>query len=77
MAFARSGLTPAQRLTINNERTKLLAAALDRASTGCVVVGLLAPVAAIGELSLSGGFAWGCVAFGLHVAAQTCIGRLR
>jgi uncharacterized membrane protein len=32
---------------VENERTKLLANALDRASTACVTVGLLAPIAAV------------------------------
>ena len=31
---------------IENERTKLLANALDRASTACLAVGILAPLAA-------------------------------
>jgi len=31
---------------IDNERTKLLANALDRASTACVTVGVIAPLAA-------------------------------
>ena len=31
---------------IHNEQTKLLASALDRTSTACVTVGVLAPIAA-------------------------------
>ena len=34
------------RRNIANERAKLLAQAFDRAGTGCLVVGLLAPLAA-------------------------------
>ena len=31
---------------VQNERTKLTAAAIDRASTACVTIGVIAPVAA-------------------------------
>jgi hypothetical protein len=34
-------------VTIHNERTRLLANALDRASTASLTIGVLAPIAAI------------------------------
>lgn len=65
---------------IDNERTKLLANAIDRASTACLTVGLLAPLAALlYGLStshvdlwfvLAGGGVWFSVAIGLHLVAR-------
>jgi len=42
-------VTPRRTLppAVQNERTKLFANALDRASTACVAVGILAPVATL------------------------------
>jgi hypothetical protein len=72
---------------IENERTKLLANALDRASTACVTVGLLAPIAAL--LYGATGTAISPVAFGLicaiwifaagtlHLIARIILGGLK
>jgi len=74
---------------IANERTKLLANALDRASTACFTVGVATPLAGwiynIGELratlsaeglaiGLSG---WIVAALLLHLGARVVLGRLR
>lgn len=70
---------------VDNERTKLLASALDRASTACLTVGVLAPIAAafytsagppIGPL-LIGVFAWMSAAGILHWAARWVLRTLR
>jgi hypothetical protein len=67
-------------LLVDNERTKLLANALDRASTACLTVGLLAPLAALlYNLSarkvdlwiiVGGGLLWFLVAIALHLVAR-------
>ena len=72
---------------IENERTKLLAGALDRASTACITVGLLAPVAAVlygatGALLAPVGFAvissaWFLMAVVLHLTARRILGGLK
>jgi hypothetical protein len=72
---------------IHNERTKLLANALDRASTACVTVGVLAPVAAAlyapsGSVVpiralLLGAVAWIFAAAVLHMAARYILSRLK
>ncbi|MFD2649008.1 hypothetical protein ACFSX5_14560 [Devosia albogilva] len=72
---------------IENERTKLLANALDRASTACLTVGLLAPVAAVfygaGGTALEtwtfalGGGIWLFAAVALHLVARRVLGGLR
>jgi hypothetical protein len=70
---------------VQNERTKLLANALDRASTACLAVGILAPVSSsllgaaptgsAGGLVLS--FAgWTTTAVVLHLAARRLLGDL-
>lgn len=71
---------------IRNERTKLLANALDRASTACVVAGLIAPASAISTQSnaapgLSLGSSLGIViwlsaALILHMLARRALGAL-
>lgn len=72
---------------IHNERTKLLANALDRASTACLTVGFLAPVAAA-YYSPSGSLppaialvtrciTWIAAAFGLHYGASGVLKGLR
>ncbi|HRO10322.1 hypothetical protein [Amaricoccus sp.] len=71
--------------TIANERTKLLANALDRASTACLAVGVLAPLAAVSHVaapqfslglivSLIG---WFLAAIVLHLRARRTLGGLR
>lgn len=65
---------------VDNERTKLLANALDRASTACLTVGVLAPLAALlynlsaGHIGMwvfvGGGVIWFSVAIGLHLTAR-------
>jgi hypothetical protein len=74
---------------VANERTKLLANALDRASTACLTVGVLAPVAAatyqmggavLGvdlTLAVVGGVSWLIGAAMLHLFAQRALGRLK
>lgn len=68
-------------VTIHNERTKLLANALDRTSTACVAVGLIAPV-------VGGGFRgnwdivasiaiWLFAALVLHLGARRVLAGLR
>jgi hypothetical protein len=69
---------------IRNERTKLLANALDRASTACIVAGLIAPASAIsghssGAPDLSFGSSVGIViwlsaALLLHLLARRALG---
>ena len=63
---------------VHNERTKLLANALDRASTACFAIGALAPTVAAYGGTASGpilgvivtAFGWILVAFGLHFGAR-------
>jgi hypothetical protein len=74
---------------IANERTKLLANALDRASTACFTVGVATPLAGwiydIGGLRTSlsaeglalGVLGWILAAIALHVIARRVMGRLR
>lgn len=73
---------------IENERTKLLANALDRASTACLAVGVFGPTAATlyeigtaahtrGILLLSGGAAWLFLAAVLHLLARRVLGDLK
>jgi hypothetical protein len=74
---------------IANERTKLLANALDRASTACFTVGVAAPFAAwitnAGGLRdivaaatlLLGACGWLLAAFILHLVARAVLGRLK
>ena len=73
---------------VNNERTKLLVNALDRASTACFTVGVATPLAAI--LYNLGGFrtafdprtlafclgGWLLASVALHYIARTMLGRL-
>lgn len=71
----------------HNERTKLLANALDRASTASLTVGVLAPVAAAfynvggnrvstGTLIL-GAVVWILAAVSLHLLARWALGDLK
>jgi hypothetical protein len=74
--------------TIRNERTKLLAGALDRASTACLTVGVFGPMAAymyqLGDLQSGkglwliaiGGLTWLCGAGALHFLANRVLGSL-
>ena len=71
---------------VHNERTKLLANALDRASTACLTVGVLAPVAAalysMGNMSPSWvliltTLSWLAAAAVLHYAARRALGGLK
>ncbi|MBV8401027.1 MAG: hypothetical protein JOZ17_20185 [Acetobacteraceae bacterium] len=70
---------------VRNERLKLLANALDRASTACVTVGIVTPVAGlvygliphVSALALAAAcFVWLFVAVSLHLAARRVLGRL-
>lgn len=74
---------------IDNERTKLLANALDRASTACFTVGILTPIA--GYLYNVADFGstldwrrllitvagWFVAALALHLMARSILGRLK
>jgi hypothetical protein len=72
---------------IANERTKLLANALDRASTACLTVGVFTPAAAVvyhltgnlgGTLTFFvGTFVWLFSAVLLHIEAWRTLGALR
>ena len=72
---------------IQNERTKLLANALDRTSTACVTVGLLAPIAAViygatGTAMQLWAFVliagiWLSAAIALHLMARIVLGGLK
>ena len=74
---------------IANERTKLLANALDRASTACFTVGVATPLAgwiydfsglrtSLAAVVLATGlFGWICAAVALHLAARRLLGSLR
>ncbi|MBN9045672.1 MAG: hypothetical protein J0H18_08390 [Rhizobiales bacterium] len=66
---------------VHNERTKLLAANLDRLSTACLVVGVLGKtfdfVPGMGLFrSFFGVVAWILLAIGLHMAGRRVLGRL-
>jgi hypothetical protein len=69
-------VTPAQRQAVANERAKLFAQALDRASTGCFVVGVFGPLAGASWANESG-LAWIGGALALHIVAQMVLGRIR
>jgi hypothetical protein len=72
---------------IHNERLKLLANALDRASTACLMIGIITPVAGylygLSRYSGGSGFliavlcVWLVAAVGLHLAARRVLGGLR
>lgn len=74
---------------IENERTKLLANALDRASTACLTVGVLGPSVAVlyrlggttgenhGILVAVGSVLWIVAAGFLHRMAYRVLGRLK
>jgi len=72
---------------VENERTKLLASALDRASTACVTVGIVAPAASLiygfgGRLDAPAWFLtvafvlWSVGASILHLVARWVLGGL-
>lgn len=66
---------------IHNERIKLLASAIDRASTACIAIGLLAPLVSGGMdgnwyTAASVGI-WLLIALILHWAANRILGRLK
>jgi hypothetical protein len=70
---------------IDNERTKLAANALDRASTACLAVGILAPLATLLQgqvhpplVGIGVSFAgWLVAAIVLHFGARRALGGLR
>ena len=71
---------------IHNEQTKLLANALDRASTACLTVGVLAPIAAalyaasgvftMSVIVIAGPLVWIFAAVVLHMSARRILRRL-
>jgi hypothetical protein len=72
---------------VHNEQTKLLANALDRASTACLTIGILAPIAAAiysvsGAISFNakivlGGIVWSSIALVLLMSAMRVLRRLQ
>jgi hypothetical protein len=82
-------VSPTQQALIANERAKLTANALDRASTACVTVGVLGPIVATlygvgttaagahGILLAVGSVVWLSAAGALHWMARRALGRLR
>ena len=71
---------------VHNEQTKLLANALDRASTACMVLGVVSPLASFGSVGdlpytswsfIFSTLCWFLAAIALHLAARTILGRLR
>jgi len=72
---------------VHNERTKLLANALDRASTACVAAGLIAPAVGISNHAAGappltwatalGTTIWLCAAVALHLLARRALGGLK
>lgn len=70
---------------IHNAQTKLLANALDRASTALVTVGVVTPVAGylygVARPSVlflaAAGYIWFFAAVSLHLAARRLLGRLK
>ncbi len=70
-------MTPDQAKTIRNERFKLLAQAFDRASTACVLVGFLSPLALGLPLAARDVAPWIGSAIALHFLALAVLGRLR
>lgn len=71
---------------VDNERTKLLASALNSAATSCFTVGIIAPEAAAfygasspsvtAETIILGVVVWICAALALHLAARHVLGGL-
>jgi|GEM_PF-5603290 len=61
---------------VANERTKYVAQTLDRAATGCLVVGVFAPLSA-GLLTGQIVSVWLGAAVALHVVGLWLLGRLR
>lgn len=71
---------------IHNERTKLTANALDRASTACLTVGVLGPAAAAlygvggaaaGRWVIVGAVLWLTASGMLHLMARRTLGSLK
>ncbi|MFB2567307.1 hypothetical protein [Rhizobium sp. IMFF44] len=71
---------------VHNERTKLLANALDRASTACIAAGLIAPVVSavngaaalqVSWIAILSSIIWLFAAFTLRMAARHVLGRLK
>jgi len=68
---------------IDNERVKFVAAALDRASTGCYVIGVLGPISGFYQgqhipawPDFVGLAAWFVAGLALHLAGYWLIGNL-
>jgi hypothetical protein len=73
---------------VGNERTKLLAGALDRLSTACLTIGVVTPAAGliygfVGRFVASGWFLvvagamWSGSAVALHLVARWVLGGLK
>jgi len=62
---------------IGNERVKLLANSLDRASTACLAVGVFGPVVSGGTINTVGSVLWLLAAGALPLGAQYVLGRLK
>lgn len=68
-------------MLIHNERTKLLANALDRASTAFIAVGVLGQALSLAPINgwtrLLSAVSWIIGAVALHLAARHVLGRLK
>jgi hypothetical protein len=71
---------------VHNERTKLLATGLNNVAVATIVTAIIAPIVGFlyGSPSAAAtrwwpliGIVWLLVGLGLHIAAQTVLGRLR
>ena len=71
---------------IDNERTKLLAAALNNIGVATIITGVVAPTAATlyghgaissGPTAIGIGAVWLFAGLGLHLLAQIALGRLK
>ena len=71
---------------IENERTKLLAIALNNVGVATIITGVIAPAAAVlygngailsGIRALAIGAVWLLAGIGLHLLAQVALGRLK
>lgn len=71
---------------VHNEQTKYTAAALDRVSTACIAIGVIAPVVAatfgapgysVGRALVGFSLGWLFVGAGLHLLGRALLRRLR
>lgn len=65
--------------TVSNERIKLTANTVDRASTACIAAAFITPGATLGFTPIASlsTLVWLFAAFALHFTARWSLGRLR